>query len=151
MTAALMKGMTASLSRGVEAPFITWETYAMVVSGIAGMVLMQNALQAGTLVAAQPGITLLDPITAIAWGILAFDEHVNGGLWLAVSAAGILAIAAGAVLLSHAPALQSAAAQPAAHQSTTGSIGAGCAGGSSEPGPPIATPDGSDGTPATTA
>ena len=106
MTAALMKGMTQTLRHGIGGPLTAWQTYAMMVSGIAGMVLMQNALQAGPLVAAQPGITLLDPMTAIVWGILGFHEQVNSGWWLAVAGAGIVAMSLGAVLLSHAPAMQ---------------------------------------------
>lgn len=106
MTAALMKGMTETLSHGILGPLTAWQTYAMIISGIGGMVLMQNALQAGPLVAAQPGITLLDPVTAIVWGVFAFHEHVNSGWWVAVAAAGVLAMAGGAVLLSHAPVLQ---------------------------------------------
>ena len=100
MTAALMKGMTTAYASGLGAVFTSWATYAVVATGVGGMFLLQNALQAGRLVAAQPGITLLDPVTAILWGVLAFNEHVNGGLWRALAGAGMLAMAGGALLLA---------------------------------------------------
>lgn len=105
-TAALMKGMTDAFSAGGLAGALgSWTTYAMVVAGILGMFLLQNALQAGRLIAAQPGITLLDPVTAVAWGVLAFHERVNGGWWWAVTGAGAVALAAGVLLLARSPVL----------------------------------------------
>ncbi len=114
MTAALMKGMTQTLRHGIVGPLTTWQTYAMMVSGIAGMVLVQNALQAGPLIAAQPGITLLDPVTAIVWGVLGFHEQVNSGWWLAMAGAGIVAMSLGAVLLARAPVMAAQAGEAAA-------------------------------------
>lgn len=112
MTAALMKGMTATYASGLSAVFTSWTTYAMVVTGIGGMFLLQNALQAGRLVMAQPGVTLLDPVTAVLWGVLAFNEHVSGGMWRALAGAGMLAMAAGAVLLGRSLALVEITASP---------------------------------------
>ncbi|HTX63544.1 MAG TPA: DMT family transporter, partial [Acidimicrobiales bacterium] len=107
LTAALMKGAVAQLSSGAGALFSTWQTYAMVAAGIAGMFLMQNAMQAGKLVAAQPGITLLDPFVAFAWGIFVFHEQTSGGaLRLSLAGAGGLLVAAGALLLSRSPILE---------------------------------------------
>lgn len=140
MTAALMKGMTQTLSNGIVGPLTAWQTYAMMVSGITGMVLMQNALQAGPLVAAQPGITLLDPMTAIVWGILGFHEQVNGGWWLAVAGAGVVALSCGAVLLSHAPAMQTTAGSDDASRHGPEASGPG---GGGEPGD-AASPKGSE-------
>lgn len=109
MTAALMKGLTTSFSSGgFAAVFTSWDTYAMVVSGILGMVLVQNALQAGRLVAAQPGITLLDPVAAVGWGVFAFHEKINGGLWWVAIGTGAAAMAIGTALLATSPVLQSA-------------------------------------------
>jgi hypothetical protein len=112
MTAALMKGMTSAFSAGgIVGAFESWTTYAMVAAGILGMFLMQNALQAGRLVAAQPGITLLDPITAVAWGVIGFHEHVNGGLWWGLTLIGFAAMSVGAVLLGRSPILNSRTAK----------------------------------------
>jgi drug/metabolite transporter (DMT)-like permease len=105
LTAALMKAMTHALAAGLLGVLTSWATYAMAAAGISAMFLMQNALQAGRLVTAQPGVTLLDPVTAIIWGTVGFHEHTSGGFMLAVAVAGGVIMAAGAVTLSRSPAL----------------------------------------------
>ena len=84
----------------------SWNTYAMVGAGVIGLFLVQKALQAGQLVAAQPGITLLDPVTAVDWGVFASHEKVNGGLWWVAIGAGAAAMAVGAALLARSPVLR---------------------------------------------
>jgi drug/metabolite transporter (DMT)-like permease len=106
LTAAYMKGMTTGFADGVIGVVTTWQTYAMIVTGIVGMFLMQNALHSGRLVAAQPGITLADPAVAILWGVVAFDEHVRGGAFLALAVVSAAALAAGAVVLARSPLLE---------------------------------------------
>lgn len=109
LTAALMKGAVVEISSGILGLFSAWQTYAMVAAGIVGMYLVQNAMQAGKIVAAQPGITLLDPFVAIVWGIFAFDERITGdGLHLALAVAGGLLMVGGALLLSRSPLLDRA-------------------------------------------
>lgn len=105
LTAALMDAATAALGGGITGLLSSWATWAMVACGLAAMYLMQNALQAGRLVSAQPGITLLDPITSILWGTLAFGEEARSGAWVALAVAGAAAMVAGAVLLSRSAAL----------------------------------------------
>lgn len=106
-TAALMKAAVASISNGPAAVFTNWETYAMVAAGIGGMFLLQNALQSGKIVAAQPGITLLDPFVAILWGLFAFGERpAPGALHLGLAVAGGAVMLAGALLLSTSPVLE---------------------------------------------
>jgi drug/metabolite transporter (DMT)-like permease len=105
-TAALMNGAVAHVERPVVL-FTTWQTYAMAASGIFGLFLLQNAMQAGKILAAQPGITLLDPVVAILWGIVVFHEHSTarpGGL--AMAGLGGLLMIAGGVLLSRSPILE---------------------------------------------
>lgn len=101
LTAVLMKEVTDHFSGGITGVLTTWSAYAMVAAGVAGMFLMQNALQAGRLVAAQPGITLLDPFVAIAWGVFAFHEPVNHGYFLATAVLSGLVMVAGVIVLSH--------------------------------------------------
>ncbi len=83
LTAALMTAMSEVFARNFAAIFTTWQTYAMVATGALAMYLLQNALQAGTLVAAQPGITLSNPVVSITWGVILFHERVNVGPLLA--------------------------------------------------------------------
>lgn len=108
MTAAFTKAAMIALGSGVGALFGAWPTYALAVSGLGSMFLMQNALRAGKLVAAQPGITLLDPFTAILWGIFAFHEQARHGLAAVAAVGGAVAMVAGAVLLSRSAVLDSA-------------------------------------------
>jgi hypothetical protein len=106
LTAALMKGMTTHFSHGFGAIFTSWQLYAMVATGGLGMFLVQSALNAGRLIAAQPGLTLSDPIISILWGVLAFHERVRAGMLPLLFAALSTALMAGAVLaLSRSPLL----------------------------------------------
>jgi hypothetical protein len=106
LTAALMKGMTTHFSQGFGAIFTSWQLYAMIATGGLGMFLVQSALNAGRLIAAQPGLTLSDPIISILWGVLAFHERVRAGMLPLLFAALSTALMAGAVFaLSRSPLL----------------------------------------------
>src|SRR5699024_679263 len=90
--AALMKGVTLQFQQGFMAVLTSGQIYLAILAGMAGMWLLQNALHAGKLVAAQPGMTLFDPIVAIAWGALVFDERMRGGIFI------LLALISGAAI-----------------------------------------------------
>jgi drug/metabolite transporter (DMT)-like permease len=107
LTAAFMKGMTPGLAQGFEGVFVRWQTYAMVIAGLGAMYLVQHALHAGRLVASQPGITLADPLVAILWGALVFNERFrHGALFLALAAISALVMAAASIALARSPLLQ---------------------------------------------
>jgi len=72
----------------------------MAVFGIASLGLVQAALNAGTLVAAQPGITLLDPLVSLLWGTVVIGEQTRSGPVLGLAGLGAALIIAGAVLLA---------------------------------------------------
>lgn len=98
LTAAFM---SAALARGVTwSIFQRWPTYLTAVAGITAMVLLQEGLQAGSLVVVQPGLTLSDPVVAVVLGVLLFREAVRTGIWIAPEAIGGLAVAWGVVQLS---------------------------------------------------
>ena len=106
LTAALMKGMTTHFSDGFGALFTSWQLYAMVATGVLGIFLVQSALNAGRLIAAQPGLTLSDPIVSILWGVLAFHEKVRGGsVSLMFAALSTVLLAAAVVALARSPLL----------------------------------------------
>lgn len=89
LSASLMKFAVARLDKnGAVGLFTAWETYAMVVAGIASVVLVQFALRAGTLVAAQPGITLLDPLVSVLWGTVVAGETTRTGPILLLAGVG---------------------------------------------------------------
>lgn len=110
LAAAYTKGMTQQFaSGGIIGVLTSWQLYAGAATGLLATWLLQNAYHAGRLAAAQPGITLADPIVATAWGVLVFHEQVNSGLLLILSVVPVLVLAAGVVMLSRSPALHATA------------------------------------------
>jgi drug/metabolite transporter (DMT)-like permease len=111
LTAALIKGMTSAYARGFGILFTSWQLYGMIVAGALGMFLLQSALNAGRLIAAQPGLTLSDPLVSILWGVLVFRERVRGGWFIILAAISGLIMAAAVVVLARSPLLSGQAAQ----------------------------------------
>jgi drug/metabolite transporter (DMT)-like permease len=111
LTAALMKAMTGYYSRGIGALLTSWQLYAMIAAGAGAMFLVQSAMNAGRLVAAQPGLTLTDPIVSILWGVIVFREQVRTGWFLALAVGGGLVIAAAVFVLSRSPLLSGESGQ----------------------------------------
>ena len=110
LTAAYTKGMADQFNEGgISAVFSSWELYACVAAGLVSVWLLQNAYEAGPLTASQPGITLVDPVISTLWGVVVFGERVNQGALLALTALPLIAVAAGAVVLSRSPVLRAAA------------------------------------------
>ena len=105
LTAALIKGMTETFSQGLTVLFTSWELYGMIVAGALGMFLVQSAMNAGRLIAAQPGLTLSDPIVSILWGVFVFGEGVRGGWYIALAAISGLVMAAAVLVLARSPLL----------------------------------------------
>jgi hypothetical protein len=83
----------------------SWPLYAMIAAGALGMFLTQSAMNAGQLIAAQPGLTLADPIVSILWGILVFGEQVRGGWFITLPVISGLVMAAAVLVLARSPAL----------------------------------------------
>jgi drug/metabolite transporter (DMT)-like permease len=103
LTAALMKAMTRTLAGGLGQLFTSWPIYAMVAAGVLGLFLTQSAMNAGQLIAAQPGLTLSDPIVSVLWGVTVFNERVRLG-WYTLGellCAGV--IVAAVISLAHSP------------------------------------------------
>lgn len=106
LTAAFMQVGTRQFAQGILTGLAAWETYATVATGVLAMYLLQNALQAGRLAAAQPGITISDPLLAGIWGVVLFHDRIRTGPWIAGEILGPLVIVAGMVLLLSSPYLQ---------------------------------------------
>ncbi|MEU9576741.1 DMT family transporter [Streptomyces chilikensis] len=104
LTAALMKDAMARLDAGgVGALLTAWQLYGTAVAGVGALFLLQNALQAGSLVAVQPMLTLGDALISVCFGVTLFGEHVRTGWWLLPQLAGLVLIAAGCVVLARSP------------------------------------------------
>ncbi|ROT29389.1 DMT family transporter [Micromonospora sp. HM5-17] len=92
VTAGLISSLSHSLDGGPIAVLGHWQTYAIVVLGPLGVLLSQNAYQAGPLGApALATFTVTDPLVAIAVGLLWLDERIRTGVWNAVGEAVALA------------------------------------------------------------
>lgn len=105
LTAALIKGMTVAARGGFEALFTSWELYAMVVSGFGALFLLQSAMNAGRLLASQPGLTLVDPVISILWGVFVFKETARGGWFIVLALAGAAVVTASVIALARSPLL----------------------------------------------
>lgn len=92
--AVLTKALVASLGVGLVHTLTSYETYALVVVGAAGIYVQQLSFQAGALQASLPIITVLEPIVAAALGLTLLHEHVRAGgfrmLALALAVLGML-------------------------------------------------------------
>lgn len=108
LTAALMKGAVAQWADGIGAVLASWQLYAMVAAGAGAMYLLQNAVSAGELVAAQPGFTIADPVVAILWGTLVFGEVTRQGWLLAAAVLSFAVIVVAVLVLSGDPAVREA-------------------------------------------
>ena len=82
LTAALLKEAVAALDHGIVAFFETWQLYGVAVAGVGSLILLQNALQAGTLAASQPSLTVGDALLSTVYGVMLFHETLRLGWWL---------------------------------------------------------------------
>ncbi|MFF4245728.1 DMT family transporter [Streptomyces sp. NPDC001822] len=104
LTAALMKDAMSRLDAdGAPGLLTAWQLYATAVAGVGALFLLQNALQAGTLVAVQPMLTLGDALISVAYGLTLFGETIRTGWWLVPELAGLSLIAVGCVVLARCP------------------------------------------------
>ena len=78
-----------------------WSLYALFVTGIMGMLLLQMSLHVGPLTASQPAILITDPLASIVLGVELFGEHLSRGAAALAGGVFMLAVmASGVVLLS---------------------------------------------------
>lgn len=104
LEAALMSATTHRFEGGVAAGLTAWEPYAMAVCSVAGMVLIQSAFQAGPLAISMPVIDAVQPLSAIAIGLLLFGERIAYSPdRLAAAGAGLALLLAGIVALDTSP------------------------------------------------
>jgi drug/metabolite transporter (DMT)-like permease len=103
LTAVLAKAVTGAFGQGFVGVLTSWQTYLLLVVGPAAFFLMQNALQAGSLVVSQPAMLLTNPAVATTWGIVVFGEQVRTGSWLVMAFLALFVIIVGVILLTSSP------------------------------------------------
>ena len=118
LTAALMKNAMADLDTGVKEFFTSWHLYATALAGVGALFLLQNALQAGSLVASQPMLTVGDALISISYGVTLFSEQLRVGWWLLPEVGALALIIYGCVQIAKSP-LAAEAAPVAAETATT--------------------------------
>lgn len=98
---------------GLVTTLLRWEPYALLVAGLAGIVLSQSAFQSGPLAASLPVIDTLEPTGAVVIGAVVFGEHLasSPGLF-AVQLAGAAAAITGIVVLDRSPVVRGQDARP---------------------------------------
>lgn len=80
VTAGLISSLAFHLHGSPLGVFTQWQTYAIAVLGPFGVLLSQNAYQAGPMGApALAAITVTDPLVAIAVGLIWLDESIRVG------------------------------------------------------------------------
>ncbi len=100
VTATLLKACTNLLPHGPVALLVSWQPYALLVSGAAGLLLNQLSFQAGPLAASLPAITVVDPLVAVLLGVTVYDEdlrHIPLAIAGEVVFLGLFALAAAAL------------------------------------------------------
>jgi hypothetical protein len=103
VAASLLKTLTAKLSTDPLSVLTTGQFYALVVVGLGGVVLNQDAFQCGRLAVPLTAITLLDPLTGVVIGVTAFHEKIStSGPLLVIELVAVLAMAGGIWLASSA-------------------------------------------------
>ncbi len=104
-TQSVLLAATVGRARhGFDALFSAWQTYALVVASVGGLLLIQSAFQQGPLAASMTVIDATEPVVAVTVGTAVFGEAVHTG-WpvTAITAAGMALVAAGIVSLDSSP------------------------------------------------
>ena len=73
-TAALIKMVSDYAANDWVTLFVHWQTYGVIVFGLLGLFLTQNAFHAGPLAASQSTLVLVDPLVSICMGIALFGD-----------------------------------------------------------------------------
>jgi hypothetical protein len=104
LTAATLKNAMADLnSGGVVGMLTNWHIYGTAVFGVGALFLLQNALQAGSLVASQPMLTVGDALISISYGVTLFSEELRTGWWLVPQIIALSMIIIGCVQIAKSP------------------------------------------------
>ncbi len=103
LTAALMKNAMADLDEGAVSSSPAGTSTRIAVAGVGSLFLLQNALQAGSLVASQPMLTVGDALISISYGVTLYSEQLRVGWWLVPEIIALAAIIVGCVQIAKSP------------------------------------------------
>jgi drug/metabolite transporter (DMT)-like permease len=118
LAAGLLYGLQDALTRtsgqrfnhgGIELLLRSWQPYAVVAIGVAGLILVQSAFEAAPLRVSLPALTAAQPLTGIACGVAFLGDRlrVTAGA-LAWEGTGLLCIVLGVIIIGRHPAMPDA-------------------------------------------
>jgi drug/metabolite transporter (DMT)-like permease len=116
VTAALTKTVVDVLSaRGVSGVVSSWETYALAVVSVAGLILNQSAFQAGHLAASLPALAVTNPVLSSIIGVALFGETLGatGPVPIALTVGAVVVMVAGTISLARSPLVTGEDSRPA--------------------------------------
>jgi len=106
LTAALTKSASDALATSWGTLLSTWQTYALVVIGVASFVVMQSAFHAGPFTSSQITLILVNPLVSILLGVALFKDSLRDGVGaIVLQIVGIAVMTLGAVWLATSPLL----------------------------------------------
>lgn len=100
LTAAFMTTVARRFGSGPAKVFESWQVYAMVAAGVCSLLLLQFALQSGSLAIAQPALTITDPVASVVLGVALFGDHIRLGGWIVAEVGGVALIVLGTARLA---------------------------------------------------
>jgi drug/metabolite transporter (DMT)-like permease len=104
LTAAFTKVVSGVAASDWPSLYRHWQTYGLIVFGVLGVFLAQNAFHAGPIVASQSSLVLADPLASILIGVGLFGDNLRtSGAWGPLEALSLLIMFAGAFSLAHSP------------------------------------------------
>ncbi len=116
-TAALIKVVTGFVAGDWISMARHWETYGIIVAGLASVFLAQNAFHAGPIAASQATLVLLEPLASILLGVTLFNDSLRTEMpWGALEGASLLVLFVSAAYLCQSPLIGGAKAENAAYQ-----------------------------------
>ena len=97
-SAAMLKAVTDIAVRSPLALITSWQLYAFVALGAAGLLLSQLAFQAGPITASLPATAAIDPLLSIVVGVSVYDEHIRRGPGAGAALVGLVVLLGVAVV-----------------------------------------------------
>jgi len=116
--AALTKTLTTLLRHGGWAHvFENWDPYALALTGVSGLFLLQSALHAGPITASRTTNVIINPLASIVIGVTAFSERLRAGAgFVALDVLALAVMCTGVVVLIRSPLVAGLGAAAAADE-----------------------------------
>jgi uncharacterized membrane protein len=103
-TAGLIKTVGIYVTSDWVTMFGHWQTYAVVLCGLASVYLAQNAFHAGPIAASQTALVLVDPLASLAFGIGLYGDRLRtAGAYGPLEAISLLIMFIGAASIARSP------------------------------------------------